>query len=841
MTSPVNTFAYQEMLMTPQSMPYVDQAHVWLPPPHPASPPISASSPYQTHSPSPMPHLYYFPPAPQLMTSPYTLPARPSSAEPVSSQLLSLYSLPPGLPASGQQPLPPLCAVSQYAAEREEGKGERASRISLHLRMSSRHRSASPPAHRYPTSVASEPHASVAPLSAPTTVTMSSMPQERTNISPSSSSHTFHRTVSLNLPVSPAHSQGSVISPRPMLSPKHSFSNDPFSQISQVEQLERIAARVENEHPDMSLSKAELDFNVDLSHKKEKSLPAVPVPAASSARADVGALLSNPELLVDQTPPTPTLAAVTSLKVPRASADPSVCGGASGLDALEAKLLAEVGTQKVEKNEGRTDVRAVLPIPIPRVNDGVDPANDSAISSLTLPGLGSQGKTLKLEQAIHGDDDEDDDRALTEGREHRKNSKDSKKVASSISRFSKDKVQHSGKCSGERAVTGKTDEVHRLRKTARGRVTAWLGSIEPDVPPQSGTPPSSSPTAIVADLTDLPREDAHGRVAAWLNGIGRDTKPQPNMSPSIAMKDALLETAKPTQVDVATYGPPATDQPSEDPVDSPVTDVSAAPHPRSSGFVPIGTLRANKLKEPVAIGKVEVRDSENNPQLISTKQGPPSFPRLAVGSPRSDSPEVRYDIRSARGGRGGKVTAAAAIWASAAQQSEKVDVTKLKHVSAKRLDVALLQPTRSPPSESPVHSKSPISSDRSSVPVGPPAKSAKTSGSTTPTQLDVIPFSATDLTAKRARMIKSTSVPAIISSSLATPMLSSTASLARPSPPLIDRDKANHRLSPAVSEGQPSLNAKSTTAKPPPIKGDLAFGQARLRELIKRYQGQANS
>ena len=58
-------------------------------------------------------------------------------------------------------------------------------------------------------------------------------------ISPTSSPELHTRK---GLALSPLHTGGAVVSPRPMLSPKLSFSKDPLEQVSQVQCLERIAA-----------------------------------------------------------------------------------------------------------------------------------------------------------------------------------------------------------------------------------------------------------------------------------------------------------------------------------------------------------------------------------------------------------------------------------------------------------------------------------------------------------------------------------------------------------------------------------------------------------------------
>jgi len=623
------------------------------------------------------------------------------------------------------------------------------------------------------------------------------------------------------------------VSPRPMLSPKHSFSIDPFTQVTQVEQLERIVAQEETT-ADTSGSTDAADIRPT---NREKTLPRVPESnekgAVTPMPTRMDTFFSDNAVHPEDTPPTPTLAAITSLKVPRPA---GLDNALSGLDALEAKLLAQVGTRKMEKTE-RPDVRSVLPIAIPRPID--DPANESAISSLTLPGLDADAKTLKLGQTSHEleHEEQDDDPALTEGRKDRlrdQGSKENRKGGSTGARKSKERERHGGKRSGEH--TGANGELHKLRKSAQGRVAAWLGSIEPDVPPPSDTPPPVSPYTV-ADLTEVAREDSHGRVAAWLGGMRSEASLEPeddalpssdalvaNVIPQIG-EDAKSQDAIPEHNDTAQALPPQATE-----------EVSAAPNPRSSGFVPIGTLRADRFTIPPR--KTGTTDSTMKPT--------PS-PRQGLKLPRPLDPEVRYDIRSARGGRGGKVAAVAAIWASAAQQNKQLNVKE-------KLD---------PPGRRPIAtSKHPITLDKAAVRaeaghqaqlapefdtkvVHIPAKPTRASQPSTPklsttASPDAKPVSSVDFAAKRARMIKSTSVPAAISSSLATPMLSSTASLARGFPPLTDKTKAGIKPAPVVFEDtQPS--AKMDVAKSANTKGDLAFGQARLRELIKRYQGQANA
>lgn len=679
-----------------------------------------------------------------------------------------------------------------------------------------------------PTALLPPPAADAVPMHTLDTVSYASRGH-----SPLSSPRTpQRRPQNMNLSVSPAHSQGPVVSPRPMLSPKHSFSVDPFTKATQVEQLERIAAQADSENADMSRPGGS-------PAARDKTLPRVPQETLRASLTPVRQKVDNlfpPEGPSDHAPPTPTLAALTSLKVSRNHL--SVGGELSGLDALEAKLLAEVGTRKAESSERRPDVRSVMPIAIPRPTKA-DPANDSAISSLTLPGLDEEANPLHSQQPLeapqqlleppsHVGDDSDDDRALTERRVSRK-SKENVKSSSSTATHkskgkSKDKERHNGKRSGGNG--NKDEDIHRMRKTAHGRVAAWLGSIEPDAPPQSGTPPPVSPMPV-ADLSDVVREDAQGRVAAWLGymqtaGAPHSTRP-PGPKPA-SNDDGASEhdEQKPDDAKHASVPPRQTQQAEEAEVETP-RDVSAAPNPRSSGFMPVGTYRAQKQQR---------RDAAD------AARGHAS-PWLAVYPPQHQGPEVRYDIRSARGGKGGKVTSVAAIWASATQ--DKPETPKPTNPPK---DVARLRDIQ--PVKKAINKTSPQAMSKPS-PRNPLAKNTRAGAFTANSDNHSTPMSAADLTARRTRAIKATSVPAMVSSSLATPMLSSTASLARPTPAITDRRKDNKLNITHLAEVQTSLptvqTSLPTVKEDPPsavAKGDLAFGQARLRELIKRYQGQTS-
>ncbi|CAL1715767.1 unnamed protein product [Somion occarium] len=730
---------------------YTDPQHQWIPPPS-QSPLPMIYQPYASGSPP-----YYQQPtfSPPPVVPSHAIPLRPSSAEPTPSH--PLYNLPPGLPASAvQQPLIPLMTGGEmppHTAEREEGKGERASRISHHLRMSSRNRSVSPQPHRYPLPTVPEPYyAPILPLAA-------SVPTQSIPIPPIQPDLGTLATETLNVPVTTASSlQAEIVAPRPVLSPKHSFSLDPvthatLSKSDRIRTLERMAAQAEKANSDMSTSVPELNFA-----DKDKTLPTPPVPsekikvrsAVSESRPRADTLFPPTGDLIAATPPTPTLAAVTSLKVPRAAGGE---GGLSGLDALEARLLAEVGTRKVEQNGNKPDVRSILPQPIaiPRPNTEIEPAVDSAISSLRLPGVeAGPGASPKLAgnsplvtdrpASIHSNSHDG-------GRTERGRAKERTSDG-----FTKKSGKKSGRKGKDHASAERDEEVHRMRKVAKGRVTDWLQKIDPAAAPDVASSSSPSPASE--------------------HPVGNPM--------TLGEESTLGDTAH---------------------SDKAVAD-------SDEGFVPIETIRLRQ-KEAELSGKRDVGADEK----------PFGIPRgLKFNPPRPFNLESRYDIRSARGGRGGKVTAVAALWASQAQVA-KEDSRSPPPIKPPKLDKPMLKFIASQPEISP------------SIPTPRPARTPVNLQSTSNQQTA---FSAANPSEKRVKMIKSSSVPAVVSSSLATPMLSSSASLARPSPALGERTKLVNNLLPTVTENR----SESSPLKKPAPKGELAFGQARLRELIKRYQGQ---
>ncbi|KAF7311894.1 Arrestin-N domain-containing protein [Mycena indigotica] len=818
---------------------YMDpqQAQVWLPPVSHTPQPYN-----QYYSPAPGQPQYYFPPPPtQPVYQPIPLNlARPLSAEGIRSDTLAV----PGLGPPSDDP-----------AQGEEGKGTRASRISQHLHQSTRNRSVSPVSHRYPAAGAN---------SAPIPQTIRGLP------------------VTMDaggLTVSPP-----LHSPRPVLSPKTSFAIPSSPKSERVEELERMADEVAKKTTNLSgdlpksslepLAGATLAVVEDKKSSKRRSkskesskskgtkrekkkkaelqevddvnvnktLPGPPVPSgkvssvpAQRTRIDtyfnVGPSsppvpespgLATPKLGAESfTPKTPTIMAVSKrpsnlgLAVPLPTSE-------SGLDALERRLLADVGTRKVPA-PARPDARTVLaggsaPVDIPMKRDSSSNADDSVISSLTL--AGERERELEREREREEEERDRDSDERTQG---------AKKSSSGRT----EKGEAGERKSGRKKEKPKEGAV---RKAAKGRVAAWLGGIDMDAPPDVDAVPPSP------ELLD-------------------DAEP-------VARAERVLSDDERV---VKKVTPPT----------SPTKDSEASPNPRSSGFVPVKTFKRDPFqrvigaspadeakriadlwahntvkpaKGPAALPRVV--SPTHIPQSVHTdrKVSPPSSrpndaalpnmksPRLPLFPPPLD-PEVKYDIRSARGGRGGKVTAITSLWASGAlaeKDKSPPPAAPKKPVASAAADLLRNKPA--------VAAKSPTSPLAAAAKAKAPVAAPATSG---PAKVD----KEKPLTSRP--VIKSASVPALVSSSHATPTLSSTASLARPTPRPSRPTSAAVKPPPTIVESasevvagfkgrvQASLAASRAAAVPPgaapptsPKPGDLAFGQARLRDLIKKYQGQ---
>ena len=669
-----------------------------------------------------------------------------------------------------------------------------------------------------------------------------------------------------------------------------------------VENLEKMAEEAVRENGDMSgLGGFGAGPATGVSPRERppeinKTLPLPPPPVEEPARVD---RLFPPAFVVPEeeeiTPKTPTLTATTPFKLGRSlyrhlNAPDSGHGGgvtlgSSGLDALEARLIAEVGTRKLGEDDVKPDVRSVLAMPIdipsPRgrttgrvggharspgeknasvsTHGLLEDVNDSAISSLTLAGEGKSPvanalryeeaggdgpKTLRMGRSINHDqidhllDDSVEKSYPPRDRERERKSSTGQKLTSS----------------GHK--DGGKGEGRKKRKAAVGRVADWLGKIDPDAPPpQVDTPPPTSPPPDTEPLYPL---DATFSIAFTPSNPG---------SPSSKLASPDVE---PSKTPISSRSPRVDWEEAKEVVNKEAEwEVSASPNPRSSGFMPINSIKRRGSPSP---GKEDAASTPKPPAVqlpwMQKLESVNSIPTELNYAPRFGRNMVpadlaaKYDIRSARGGRGGKVTAVAAIWAAAEKKNGSTDLPTSKPWAKPE---APGKPVISPRSTKPNFATKPGGVSSTKPTVANLALRKIDIGKVKPTQgisdsgageEEEEGSPAKGASHTRARMIKSSSVPAVISSSTAVPMISSTASLVRPSGsspvlerpgkisrglstriPTIDEDVASDSTSVGTRRTRGGEGRQHVVRSPTPTKADLAFGQARLRDLIKKYQG----
>ncbi|KAF9262453.1 hypothetical protein L218DRAFT_1000663 [Marasmius fiardii PR-910] len=996
--------------MSPTPAPYSfdpNQGLVWLPPP--GSFPVIGSPHPQAQYAYPQNAQYnqqmYLPPmspGPHVQV-PWAIPPRPSSAGPgggrestrplpmVPPSFSPTSPLPPGLPPSSVKDVrevssgggvvsptvsPPssetrgrkksvqnlelgTAIVPVHSEESpktptypgelaESGTGLRASRIAHHLRVTStakgRGRSASPVGGmRYRQEEAHVPQHPHQPQLDKQTYAVATVHGNGRKGLHIPMPPPIDATVSLSPPLH---------SPRPILSPKRSFTKDPVGgrvvangKSERVEELERMADEVGERTRDLS---GDLPKEESLGRKKGKKEADVdvnktlPKPKPISSSPLLSSAVKAEDYFGDAAVEATVSAPVVGVKTTKKYGDKGLgfgLGGerVSGLDALEKRLLAEVGTRKVE-NDKRPDVWSVLgvnhdkgdddkgrkkdaeskspkvngggasPIPIRTPRQGpVDPLNDSAISSLTLPdcdvgaghgtGGGVEGGALKKElldlevarerekqegkqrrrekrRAKKGETDEDSDNKTSvggkslSGRTERQKKKDKERDKGGEGEEGSHGITEGSEKKERRSGHSK----RRGKKAADARVAAWLGDVEAEVP----TPPVED---VIAH-TPSPRP-----VSVSL------PKHEPEKSP--ISKDSAKHEEKPTN----NAPPPSTP--------------SRLPDPRSSGFVPIGTLKPDIYQRtlvpkdsPFASSNNIEEDARKITELWSNEEkdkhhaAPPQItqhtnpwknlrsPLLANSSngPSMLSPrkqgldsEVKYDVRSARGGKGGQVTAVAAIWAAVADAGPSKRAAPEAKAESKptKTNTSLSPPkpfNKAPPAG--LTSSRPKNNDLPSPKsIKPNPLSATSSNSSVSSRSGARPrpvgVSRKFDVGKRG--IKASPAGLSLSSSYAVPTLSTTASLAKPHGLVSERKQSlplptrvphtinelpGKRLSmPAASKSGaavsnlkaiaesdgtsgPDKGSDSPSSSKPPVT-ELAFGQARLRDLIKKYQGQA--
>ncbi|KAI0248491.1 hypothetical protein BJV78DRAFT_1156471 [Lactifluus subvellereus] len=170
------------------------------------------------------------------------------------------------------------------------------------------------------------------------------------------------------------------------------------------------------------------------------------------------------------------------------------------------------------------------------------------------------------------------------------------------------------------------------------------------------------------------RRAAKGRVAEWLMP---EPEPEPEVTPEVNADQDRLSPPKlapappvepaPTSTTAAVSAYPTTSR-----------VVESEPNPRSSGFIPVSTLRRAPISLPPASGLPAIPTATHD---VAPALGAP-VRRFAHKYPANLPVEVKYDVKSARGGRGRRVTAVASIWAEAANAA--ADASKARGPSQRQ-------------------------------------------------------------------------------------------------------------------------------------------------------------
>ena len=599
--------------------------------------------------------------------------------------------------------------------------------------------------------------------------------------------------------VSPPPFEVELLSPKPLPSPKLT-ADDPFALTTtgsfgthnkrrslSVVKLEEMAARAAAE------AEAALD----------KTLPAPPVPSRRLVAQDI--FKDVTDTATADVPRTPSLSALSLLRPPQQQRhhDP-LPKQEDGLDALERRLVEQVGTRRhapppppvsaqvQSKAQAAAADPPPAPVPLPiavpvvkaareaEVPNGGAEMNESAISSLALGAEESFGGRNAMDADV---DVEVEVEAEAEDLDAR------------TQRLSKGGATGGGGSSGSERGT------HKAR--SRKSVKSDRGKEREKEEKKARKKREGGRDEEAARM----KRAAKGRVAEWLEKLA---------SPEQEQEHEREQDPEPEQ---DTTSAPAAESEEPPPPES-------KPNPRSSGFISVATLRRAPISLPPP------GDDKAPRNVLPTRRVANRYPP----PPPPSQVEMKYNVKSARGGRGGRVTAVASIWAEA---SKGANVPPKPNKPKPKASASTAASSPAPP----------VFINRGRIPT--PAKADDT-------QPPPPQRAQRALFGLGVAAAATPSSPAL-SSSIATPVLSSTASLAQPpgAPRARVRARAitpepesapapaDSRRSPSPppqQQQQPQQTAQATGWKAPLVSGaglkaDLAFGQARLRDLIRRYQG----
>ncbi|KZW03645.1 hypothetical protein EXIGLDRAFT_758985 [Exidia glandulosa HHB12029] len=802
----------------------------------------------------------------------------------------------------GQEPSPPsnaplsgdAGAAAAAAVAVEEGKGERASRIAHNLHQSRRDRSASPTSRRFVSPRASRASKPV--------LALNGLPPRQT--------------------VQQMQAEMPVLSPRPVLSPKRSFANlNPGGTVrsDNVESLERMVEE------DVMKEKDRKPVSLPVSGpggfpalgQVDKTLPGPPVPSGKERATapstgvpratDIfgvgvgGVPKSQAQVVAGLSAPKDDAPRGATLTIPTRSSGFIRPNG--GLEALEKRLLADVGTTKVQARVAEAESESVLKgLKLGGVAE--EKEGEYTVEEL-LQLSGGVERALdkrRLSRDVHEGLPQRTSHAAIDLTAVRPHGSDVPIVSSAglppMTASQERKVREQEDPARKAEEKKREEEATRLRQAAKGRIANWLGGVSPEPVPEP-----------VVDTVETIK--AHRRASAEVDRTRRIS--QPTAAPEVKeMRNLGVEKGKEEsgrargvsdatmrKGDATLSAPNLSD-------DAYRTRRISLPQPARADAAEIydNPWTSNKpaAAEPTTRARpTSLVHSRSQPSVLAAS---PPNPLKAEPAPAFlDMPKTKaYDVRSARGGKGGKVAAVAAIWAAASSGSpasapapakaplspkpkkfdipsapKKLDVSTplspgpkprtfdfpaspkptpgpapkldspavLKSVSTPRL--ATTPTTRAAPPLAPKPAPPPIAPKPAGL-IGEKRVTSPTSPTSSPgVALRPTPATkpASTSTNVAARMIKSTSVPAILSPSTAKPTLSSTASLARPvtlSP--VSRPAPATRLSglpeqpkklPGAAAALRHVQAQESAPVAAP-KPELQFGKARLKELIQKYQ-----
>ncbi|KAH9050366.1 hypothetical protein EDB83DRAFT_2522520 [Lactarius deliciosus] len=348
-----------------------------------------------------------------------------------------------------------------------------------------------------------------------------------------------------------------------------------------VVKLEEIAARAAAE--------------IEAKAAADKTLPAPPVPSGKPLghsklrRPSAKDVFGNEQVSAEPetVPRTPSLSALSLLRPPQRHDQPVFAEWGrktedSCLDALERRLVEQVGTRKYPPAPTTTaDLSpAPVPAPVPVPDKGKGKAAAEVLESAEEEGDGdaAAGRTQRPSKGAGAS-------SSSECGMHKACSRKSAKS---------DPKDREKKTKKKREV--QDEEAARLKRAAKDRVAEWLERLAPPEPER-----------------ELVVSDAEAK---------QDTN-----SPTLPQEPAPATALAPE--------PSVTADPAPAPAQGPLAVVESKPNPRSSGFISVATLR----RAPITFPAPETAPTtQSNARRVANRPAAPVAPVLSAKAEKEDAP-----------------------------------------------------------------------------------------------------------------------------------------------------------------------------------------------------------